>query len=200
MQRRPAIRFLLALFAVLLVPAAALIAAPVASAHDRLVSSSPADGSTVQIPRRIILTFNEEVASVGAVVVVKSGDQEWQNGVPQVSGRTVTQQIRTGPAGDYSVAWRITSADGHPVSGQFSFTGTTPATTSSPAPTTSSSGTVAGLPGAVTSPGLPTQQKPTDATNNAPWLISIGSLAVLIVIGLLVAIGRGRLKDDEPAR
>ncbi|PWJ26654.1 hypothetical protein ATK17_2828 [Branchiibius hedensis] len=198
MLRTAATRSLLALIALLVLPVTLLAGAPTASAHDRLVSSNPADGSTVSFPKQITLTFNESVASVGAVIVVKSGDQEWQNGVPKVDGRTVTQQVRTGPAGSYTVAWRVTSADGHPISGQFSFTGTTPTTSTSTSATTSS-GTVAGLPGAVTSPGLPTQQKPTDSTNNAPWIIAIGALAALIVIGLLLAIGQRRLKDDEPA-
>lgn len=198
MLRTVATRCLLALIALLVLPVTLFIAAPAASAHDRLVSSTPADGSTVSFPKEITLTFNESVASVGAVIVVKSGDQEWQNGIPKVDGRTVTQQLRTGPAGSYTVAWRVTSADGHPISGQFTFTGTTPST-SSAASSTTTSGTVVGLPGAVTSPGLPTQQKPTDGTNNAPFLIVLGALGVLIVIGLLLAIGRRHLKDDEPA-
>lgn len=198
MLRTAATRSLLALIALLALPVALLLGAPAASAHDRLVSSSPADGSSVPFPKEITLTFNESVASVGAVIVVKSGDQEWQNGVPKVDGRTVTQQVRTAPAGSYTVAWRVTSADGHPISGQFAFTGTTP-TSSTSTPATTSSGTIAGLPGAATSPGLPTQQKPTDSTNNAPFLIVLGALGVLIVIGLLLAIGRRHLKDDEPA-
>ena len=197
MLRTAATRSLLALIALLVLPVTLLIGAPAASAHDRLVSSNPADGSTVSFPKQIILTFNESVASVGAVIVVKNGDQEWQNGVPKVDGRTVTQEVRTGPAGNYTVAWRVTSADGHPISGQFAFTGTTPSTSTATASTTSS-GTVVGLPGAVTSPGLPTQQKPTDSTNNAPWIIALGAMGALILIGLLLAIGQRRLKDDEP--
>ncbi|KYH43536.1 copper resistance CopC family protein [Branchiibius sp. NY16-3462-2] len=199
MLRTAATRCLLALIALLVLPVTLFVGAPSASAHDRLVSSNPADGSTVAFPKQITLTFNESVASVGAVIVVKNGDQEWQNGVPKVDGRTVTQEVRTGPAGSYTVAWRVTSADGHPISGQFSFTGTTPSTSTSSSASTTTSGTVAGLPGAVTSPGLPTQQKPTDGTNNAPFLIFLGGLGVLIAIGVLLAVGRRHLKDDEPA-
>jgi hypothetical protein len=34
----------------------------------------------------------------------------------------VTEHLQPGsPAGQYTVAWRVTSADGHPVSGRFSF-------------------------------------------------------------------------------
>lgn len=190
-------RFLLALIVVVGLPAALLVGAPVASAHDRLVSSNPAENSTVAPPAQITLTFNEGVADVGAVIVVKGNNEEWQNGIPSVKGTVVTQALRPMPGGDYTVAWRITSADGHPVSGQFSFTATPPVTTST-STATSATGPVT-LPSASTSPGLPTQRKPTDATDNAPWLIAGGALLALIVIGVLLALGRKNLKDDEPA-
>ena len=39
----------------------------------------------------------------------------------------MTEHLQPGsPAGQYKVIWRVTSADGHPVSGKFSFTATSP--------------------------------------------------------------------------
>lgn len=189
-------RLLLALLALVALPATLLIGVPTASAHDRLVSTTPADKSTVAAPQQISLTFNAEVATVGAVVVVKGNNEEWQNGVPVVKGSLVTQALRSMPAGDYSVAWRITSADGHPVSGQFSFTATAPASTSTATSSTSATGPVT-LPSASTSPGLPTQQKPTTKSDNAPWLIAGGVLLALLVIGGIFVVSRRRLRDDE---
>nr|WP_286216766.1 copper resistance protein CopC [Demequina sediminis] len=49
--------------------------------------------------------------------------QEWGDGATTVSGATVTQRLGDGlPAGDFQVAWRSVSGDGHPVDGTFRFT------------------------------------------------------------------------------
>ena len=43
-------------------------------------------------------------------------------GSPQVDGSTVTQRMAAdAPSGRYTVQWRVTSADGHPISGEFGF-------------------------------------------------------------------------------
>jgi copper resistance protein C len=46
-----------------------------------------------------------------------------QLGAPEVTESTVSQNLQGGsPAGQYTVAWRVTAADGHPLSGTFGFT------------------------------------------------------------------------------
>jgi copper resistance protein C len=46
-----------------------------------------------------------------------------QLGAPEVTESTVSQNLQGGsPAGQYTVAWRVTAADGHPLSGAFAFT------------------------------------------------------------------------------
>jgi hypothetical protein len=39
-----------------------------------------------------------------------------------VAETKVSQNLREGPAGHFTVAWRVTAADGHPLSGTFTFT------------------------------------------------------------------------------
>ena len=52
-----------------------------------------------------------------------------QVGEPRLVDNTVTQALQPGsPAGRYVVEWRVTSADGHPISGTFSFTAAAPGT------------------------------------------------------------------------
>lgn len=123
-----------------------LTASP-AQAHDALVSTSPADGATVATPpEEVVLTFNEPALAVGTQLVVRGPDGPVQRGKPRLVDATVRQAIATGsPAGRYTVTWRVTSADGHPVSGTFSFTATaagsgvpSPSATAT-APTTSAS-------------------------------------------------------------
>ncbi|MFM6850048.1 MAG: copper resistance protein CopC [Terrabacter sp.] len=100
------------------------VGAPLAaSAHDVLERTSPADGTTVStMPASVVLTFSEDPLAIGAQVVVTGPSGPVSSGAPTVSGRDVTQAVATNaPGGDYTVSYRVTSGDGHPVSGTFSF-------------------------------------------------------------------------------
>lgn len=123
---------------VLLALTAMVLAVAPASAHTELVSSSPEDGANVtRLPVTVELTFSESVGSRGVFVVVTDpvGDQV-EAGQPEVTDDTVRQATKgRGPAGDYTLAYRVVSSDGHPVSGELSFTveeGTAPETSGEP--------------------------------------------------------------------
>lgn len=98
---------------------------PAAQAHDALEGTDPADGSTLDVaPTQITLTFAETPLAVGTELAVTGPDgTAVQQGAVQVSGTQVIQPLATGlAAGAYTVDWRVTSADGHVVSGTFGFT------------------------------------------------------------------------------
>ncbi len=125
-DRRPVAvrRVVLVLAALLCLGLVGSWAAAPASAHSRLVSSDPAEGATVQTgPQTVTLTFNEPVQSSYAVLnVVGPDDHYWQSGDPSVDGPNVRVGVRElGPAGEYVVNYRVTSADGHVISGQRTF-------------------------------------------------------------------------------
>jgi copper resistance protein C len=105
----------------------ALVASP-AYAHDELKSSSPADGTTLaQPPGQVVLTFEEPPVELGAQVVVTGPDGPVSSGTPRLDGDDVIADVAPqAPAGRYTVAWRVTSDDGHPVSGTFAFTAQAP--------------------------------------------------------------------------
>lgn len=110
-----------------LVTALLLVPLGSASAHDQLTGSEPADGETVeQAPEELVLTFSGEIAQVGAQVRVTGPDGETvSDGDPQVEGTELTQALQAErPAGAYEVTWRVTSQDGHPISGTFGFEAT----------------------------------------------------------------------------
>src|SRR3954454_16337563 len=101
-----------------------LLAAPTAAfAHDVLERTNPGDGTTVtRLPAAVTLTFAEEPVALGTQVVVSGPSGDVSSGAPTLDGRDVTQAISpSAPAGDYTVTYRVTSDDGHPVSGTFSF-------------------------------------------------------------------------------
>lgn len=121
----PAPRALAALAAVLLALAAVLLTAGRADAHNSLLGTDPADGSTVDAPpASITLTFDQPAQSLGTEIVVLGPDgSAVSTGDAALVDNTVTQALSTGlPAGAYTVEWRVTSADGHPLSGTLAFT------------------------------------------------------------------------------
>lgn len=101
------------------------LAAP-AFAHDVLTDSTPADGASVAVgPSEVTLTFNAPVQFGDNRLTVTGPDgQQWENSdVATVDGNSVSTSVAPlGPAGEYDVGYRIISADGHPVSGEVTFT------------------------------------------------------------------------------
>lgn len=109
--------------------------APAAAAHDTIESSNPADGATVAtVPASVTLTFDEQPQDFSPVIQVTGPDgADWADGTPTVSGTDVSVPVKAGaPAGAYQVAYRIVSSDGHPVTGELSFTAEAAAAGSAP--------------------------------------------------------------------
>ena len=117
---RVAAAFLAAVFAVT-GGLAALGAAP-ASAHAHLVRAVPGDGATVTTaPARVRLVFDENVRTPAALVVTGPSGTRVEQGRVQVLDNTASVRVHVMAAGRYTVAFRVVSADGHPVSAQTSF-------------------------------------------------------------------------------
>ena len=105
-------------------------AAAPASAHSVLLETSPVESSRVATaPSAVVLTFNEMPrGEYSDIHVVGPDNARRDSGHVKVLNDTVTEDLGgTRPAGTYVVDWRVISADGHPVSGQFSFTATSEA-------------------------------------------------------------------------
>lgn len=116
--------------AVLLVLAGATGIGP-ASAHTELTATDPAADATLQAgPARVTATFNEDLQPTFASMTVVGPDGNlWSDGEPEVRGAAAGVAVRPlGPAGRYTVNYRVTSADGHVVSGSWSFTVSLPST------------------------------------------------------------------------
>lgn len=107
---------------------AALLAAMVftatpASAHARLEVTSPKDGASLTAtPPEVMLRFNESIQKDLSQVKVTSGSTDATDGKLQVDGNSVYQPLKTTlKPGSYKVVYKVVSADGHPVSGTFTF-------------------------------------------------------------------------------
>lgn len=96
-----------------------------ASAHAELRSSNPADGASLDMaPEVIRLVFGEVLLSGGAAVTATNSDTDKRLDLPtpQLSGRKLTVSWpESAPGGQYRVAFRVVSADGHPITGSIQF-------------------------------------------------------------------------------
>ncbi|MFE9497593.1 copper resistance protein CopC [Streptomyces collinus] len=115
-------------------------AAP-ASAHAALRGTDPADGTVLRsAPRQVTLTFTESVGLLtDSFRVYDPRNHRVRTGeADHVPGRSDTARVilpaRLG-TGTYTLAWRVVSADSHPVSGALTFSvGRRTATTAALAP------------------------------------------------------------------
>jgi copper transport protein len=121
-QHRPA-RLLAVAFAAVL---SALASPAPAAAHAVLVETQPANGTVLGAwPDRVFLRFNEPVdASLGALRVYDSDADRADSGrTSRPDAQTVAIELGSNPLarGTYTVAWRVVSADSHPIHGAFVF-------------------------------------------------------------------------------
>ena len=98
----------------------------VAEAHAQLESSSPSQGAVLLVPpRQVILNFGEPVEiDFGSLRVIgPSGARVDTGGThhPGNDSHGVAVGLRSLSEGTYVVAWRVISADSHPVHGAFVF-------------------------------------------------------------------------------
>ncbi len=104
---------------------AAIATASPAFAHARLVSATPASGATVTAPQSVSLTFSERFAAPFSTVEVVNGQGRavaLQQSVSE-DGKILRGAFeRRLIAGSYTVRWAIAAADGHRMTGSYSFT------------------------------------------------------------------------------
>ncbi|MFF7949349.1 copper resistance CopC/CopD family protein [Streptomyces griseorubiginosus] len=161
-----------------------LLGGGTASAHAALRATDPEDGSVLKsAPRSITLTFTESVGLLDDSfrVLTPKGERLKTGEAAHGAGGSETASV-TLPAklaqGTYTVAWRVVSADSHPVSGAFTFS------VGKPSPAT-----------VVVDTG-PTENPATESLFNMGRYLAY--LAVALLIGTAVFLAACR--PPEPAR
>jgi len=96
-----------------------------AVAHASLVATNPEDGSKIATaPSSVELTFSEAVDTVFVAVTAPDGTQVVTSD-PRIAGADVRVDLApSDQRGRFTVAYRIVSDDGHPVTDEFTFTTT----------------------------------------------------------------------------
>jgi methionine-rich copper-binding protein CopC len=161
-----------------------------ALAHNSLVDSTPKDQATVEVgPQSVQLTFDQPVqddAGANTIAVIGPQGDHWETGPAQVNGNVVSAPVGTlGTAGQYSINWRVLSADGHPVQSSLKFTLSKAGDGKpTPADVLSKFTTATGQPGSSdTGGGIPT------------WVWIVGAV-VLLGLGVLFAMRMGGKEED----
>lgn len=191
--------------------------APSASAHDRLVESDPASGAVLTAaPSDVVLTFNVEVQPLGTVLELRNSDGEQASSAETtVSGREVSLPVSADLSDDdYTLLYRVTSSDGHPISGEVPFTlesaaaspGANATTSPGPVSTSTPGESVTPSPAAsaaTTEPGRPTQTGQNGQSDSVavpaaagfPWAVGLGALVVVAVLAGVGVAGRRRAAE-----
>jgi methionine-rich copper-binding protein CopC len=115
--------------AFLLVLLASSIQSPIAQAHTKLVSGSPAAGMVVDLwPTKVVLEFDEQLQNIGDekanFVVINNavGDQVSETD-EVIEGNTISVTLSPNEIkGPVLVFYHVVSTDGHPVEGEYKFT------------------------------------------------------------------------------
>jgi methionine-rich copper-binding protein CopC len=163
---------------------AVLVTTAPAEAHTTLTSSDPKKGATVTSPRQIQLTFGDPVRFTGVVVLDAKGGHH-ESGKSQAVDNHVTEQVAgVLVPGVYTVGWRVVAPDGHPVTGEYTFTVKGGGGAASPAPSSSAAAPSAGP--ATT----PAAESSKPASSAGWWWIGLGILVVALAGGGLALVRR----------
>ncbi|NHI08640.1 transport integral membrane protein [Streptomyces sp. KO7888] len=157
-----------------------------ASAHAALASTDPGDGTVLRrAPAHVTLTFSESVGlRDDSFRVLDPGGHRVHTGeAGRADGRADTARVALpGELGEgtYTVAWRVVSADSHPVSGAFTFSVGRPSQTAAPVDTG------------------PTEDPLTAGLHKTARYLSY--LAVALLVGTAAFVALCRPPDPAPLR
>ncbi|MDL5487828.1 copper resistance CopC family protein [Microbacterium wangruii] len=185
------------------------VAAP-AAAHDELVTSDPAGGSTVAaLPDEVTLTFSDfplDEPGATLVTVTDAAGGDLTAGDPVVDGTEVLQALQGEATGAVTVVWKVVSSDGHPIDGEFAFEVTgddsspvaTPETTAPASPTTDPTAEASTAPtDDATATAVPAGDD--GAAPVLPWVIGgILLVAVIAAVAYLLGSRARRTRQHQP--
>ncbi|MGU3643989.1 copper resistance protein CopC [Microbacterium sp. C23T] len=164
-----------------------LATASPAHAHDELLGSDPAADSTLDaLPAQLTLTFSAEIADDAGASVVEVTDASGASlvdGAPTAQDNVLTQPLAGEASGAVTVLWKVVSSDGHPISGEFTFTvagAPTPTETATPTPTETSAPTQSAEP----TPTVTSEPVADEGSSALPWIIA-GVLALALIAAVV---------------
>ena len=177
-----------------------VLMAPTGSAHADLQVSTPGGGESLEVaPEEIRLTFSEELFEelVEISILDAAGDLYSTIKVEQTpppGTDVIFPWPPQAPPGEYSIAYRVVSADGHPVTGtvSFSYAATAPEpsalepSSSDSAPSAQSS-TPASSPTASAPFASPASESSTSSSTDSSSVTPFVVTGVVLLLGVIAA-------------
>ena len=177
-----------------------VLMAPTGSAHADLQVSTPEDGESLEVaPEEIRLTFSEELFEelVEISILDAAGDLYSTIGVEQTpppGTDVIFPWPPQAPPGEYSIAYRVVSADGHPVTGtvSFSYAATAPEPSalepsSSDSTPSAQSSTPASSPTASAPFASPANESLTSSSTDSSSVTPFVATGIVLLLGVIAA-------------
>lgn len=187
-----------------------LVVAP-AAAHDALLASDPPDGAVLEAaPEEIALEFTGKVLDINPEMQLTDADgAEHAVSEARIDGTSVTWDLLEPlPAGTFDVIWVVTSSDGHPIDGKFSFTveaGAEPEASGTPEPAPGDADAEPAPSDPVSVEPLEPEddatQDPADISDNAwAWLVAGAGVTLLLLVLAIIMARRNRDPNGPPGQ
>lgn len=204
-MRNPRRTLIATLAALVLGTGLTLAVASPAQAHDELVSSYPeADTTVPESPAEITLSFSGELIAgmqSAAVEVIAPDGQNIATDPLSADATSITQHLAADPpAGMFTVRWKVVSSDGHPISGEYTYTvELNEAGASSPAVPSTAPQTPAPSPTATeTSTDNGSGGETSGGGDAFPILAAVGGVIILgSALVIVLMLGRERRRRDR---
>ncbi|WP_336046270.1 copper resistance CopC family protein [Solibacillus ferritrahens] len=174
--------------------AALFLYVPNAAAHTYLDTTNPEDGEVVTEPlQSIALTYAGKIEQ-GSIfkVIASNGEQVETSDITLVDGVLTGSFDNPLPNGDYTVQWNSISEDGHPLSGEFSFTVNAPETEVAVSEENVEQAEVEDSAQVDVPESEPVNVE--NDKNNTPLLIVGGMLLAIILISIIILLARKKTK------
>jgi methionine-rich copper-binding protein CopC len=177
----PRFRRVLAISSLVLLAIVGLAAAP-ASAHSKLVSTSPVDGSVLDAPPTSVEFIFDETLLAGTETISINDEQ---GNVIVTAPATVDADTISLPwpasasEGVFQVAYRVVSGDGHPVTGAITIT--------IAASATSSNAPASALPSSTPEPTTTPSEPPRGVAGSLVVIVALGVLVLAVVAGVTLS-------------
>jgi len=184
-----------------------LVAAP-ASAHNYLVASTPAEGSTLtQLPDEFSVTTNDtllDLAGDGGGFAIQISDSDggyYGDGCFTIRDATLSTVAALGEAGNYRMLWQLVSADGHTVSGEINFdwqpTGDQVLSEPLSAPPACGGGSLDEAPPAATAPPVESVEGRSFGVDSGTVILIGAATALVLVAGVAIFLISVNRKKSE---
>lgn len=188
------------IFATISLTVFAALVPSAASSHAALSDSIPKDGAVLtELPQQVTVSLNERVREPAQLAVINADGNRINSKTVTVADNTASSQIVNRPgSGDYTMSYRVVSADGHPVTGTIKFTVEAPTSPSPSDPDTSTETSPSPVPSPTPTISPDLEASSTDSPTTSAVVAVV--LLALLVIAVVVLFTRGPRDEESPRR